>query len=627
MNNKYNQIAKSHIYQNQNSISNQNQRHNINLNKTITLQKKNPNDKESNIKKEQIENKNEKNINEKNINEKNINEKDINEKNKNNKMIVSEAIRFKNNISTNNCFLNVVAQILYHTEGFNKNIFDYFLDKKKPNERDNPIYQLQYIFYHYTKFSKIKTETVDKILDTSKLRNSLNYFYNNFYGEDEVGDPIDVINNLFNIIHNLAIGSEKLNVDNSQICDPHCLVHKLFSIKLKELIQCTICKKNKIITYDNNYFIHNIFVSEILNEFHQKTMKTYQGKLFNFVKKLNNDIQNEIKLDDCKCKTSELEKKLYLYGKINPFLIINLTWNEFLPSIVNILKIYSSIPYYDNINNLFDTEHNVPPKHNFYLYGLIHFYNGHYTCSFRSDLNDENWYFVDDYQIKKFRNYKELIENLTFNYYHPTALFYKAETDKKIDEEKIKFTEEEYKKLYGICYDKDRLNNNPVSKLPSSTNLINSRLSSSKILISLEKQNSSTKNIKFDGDKWICPNCQKKNLGNSIKCWQCNKVFSNLHSSYNEFSVFNPMNQSPTPEPSAQIFRKNTKKSQKEESEFDQKSEKNDRRFISNSVITDTSSKNQENTYIKKKKTLMICKKCNAKIYEGNICTRCKLKI
>ena len=613
MNNKNNQIAKSYIYQKQNSISNQNQRQNINNNKTITLPKKTPNEKENNIKKEQIENKTEKNTN---------------EKNKNNlKEIVSEAIPFKNNISTNNCFLNVVAQILYHTEGFNKNIFGYFLDKKKPNEKENPIYQLQYIFYHYTKYSKIKTETIDKELDTSNLRKSLNKYYNNFYGEDEVGDPIDVINNLFNIIHNLDIHSEKLNVDNSQICNTPCLVHNLFSIKLKDLIQCTICKKNKIVIYDNNYFIHNIFVSEILNEFHQKTMKTYQGKLFNFVKKINNNIQNEIKLDDCKCKTSELEKKLFLYNKISPFLIINLTWFELMPSIVNILKIYSSIPYYDNINNLFDIEHNLPPKHNFYLYGLIHFYNGHYTCSFRSEKNEDNWYFVDDYHIKKFRNYKELIENLTFNYYHPTALFYKADSEKIIEKEKIEFTEDEYKKLYGICYDKDRLNNIPVSKLPSSTNLTNSRLSSSKILINIERQNSSTKNIKFEGDKWICPNCQKKNINNSVKCWYCLKVFSSLLSSYNDFSIFNPKNLSPTSEQSAQIFRKSTKKSQKE-SELDQKPEKNERRFISNSVISDTS-KNTEYTNIKKKKTLMICKKCNAKIYEGegNICTRCKIKI
>ena len=548
--------------------------------------------------------------------------------------ILHEAIPFKNDTSTNNCFLNVSAQILYHTSIFNKEIYLYFLDKKIPEENANPIYKLQYIFYHYKKYSKIKTINSSNYLETKDLRNALNNYYNGYYAENEVGDPIDVINNLFNIIHNIHIKSKPYNKDNSAICKPFCLVHKLFAVKLKEITQCTTCKITKTITYDNNYFIHNIFVNEILDEFHHKTMITYQNKLFKFVKKLNNNIQNEIKLDDCKCKTSNLDKKLLLCEKISPFLILNLTWFDIIPNIVSILKMYSSIPYCDNITNLFDLENNLKTYdgNKLYLYGIIHYYNGHFTCSFRSEKNEEEWYFIDDYQIKKFFSYKELIENLVFNHYHPTGLFYCLEKEKNIDKENIEFTEDEYKKLYAKCYDIDRMNNHIVSRLPSS-----------KLLISIERQNSSTKKIKFENDKWICPYCKKKNLSSSIKCWQCHKVFSSLYSEVNEFSVFNqPGNNSNkaldmylnekiknTPfelnkENQNEILRTKSRKSRKENdndlnSETNDNSKKYDLR--ENKAYSVLDIKN-----IKKKKTIWVCKNCDAKNYEGDNCRKCSKK-
>ncbi len=545
--------------------------------------------------------------------------------------ILNEAVPFKNDTSTNNCFLNVSAQILYHTKIFNKQIYDYFLDKKIPEENANPIYKLQYIFYHYKKYSKIKNLNYSNYLETKDLRNALNNYYNGYYAENEVGDPIDVINNLFNIIHNIAIKSKPYNKDNSAICNPSCLVHKLFAVKLKEITQCTSCKISKTIQYDNNYFIHNIFVNEILDEFHQKTMITYQNKLFNFVKKLNENIQNEIKLDDCKCKTSNLNKKLLLCEKISPFLILNLTWFDIIPNIVSILKMYSCIPYCDYIYNLFELENTLKTKDVLYLYGIIHYYNGHFTCSFRSEKNEDEWYFIDDYQIKKFFSFKELIENLIFNHYHPTGLFYCAEKEKNIDKQNIEFTEDEYKKLYAKCYDIDRMNNNIVSRLPSS-----------KLLISIERQNSSTKKVKFENDKWICPNCKKKNLSNSIKCWQCHKVFSSLYSEPNEFSVFNQNSSNKAldmylnekinninylnKENKNEILRTKSKKSKKEnESEiisesFDNSKIKYDVREIR------PASALYDNKNIKKKKTLWICKQCNSKNYEGDNCKKCSNK-
>ena len=573
------------------------------------------------------------NLNNNKNNKEKISEKNSNRDNSNSKdSINNEVIPFKNDISTNNCFLNVVVQILYRTNIFNKEIFDYFLDKKKPEENANPIYKLQYLFYHYKKYSKLSKINYSNYLETKDLRNSLNNFYSGYYEMNEVGDPIDVINNLFNIIHNIAIKSKPYNKDNSTVCNPPCLVHKLFGIKLKDIIQCTSCKIMRTTTYDNNYFIHNIFISEILEEFHSKTMKTYQNKLFKFVKKLNDNIQNEIKLDDCHCKTPNLEKKLILFEKISPFLILNLTWFEIIPNLVSILKIYSSIPYCDNMHNLFDIESKIKDKDTLYLYAIIHYYNGHYTCSFRSNKNEDEWYFIDDYQIKKLSNFKDLIENLVFNHYHPTALLYCVENEKKINKDNIEFTDDEYKKLYQKCYDIDRMNNHIVSRLPSS-----------KLLISIERQNSSTKKIKFENDKWICPYCKKKNLSSSIKCWQCHKVFSSLYSEVNEFSVFNqPGNNSNkaldmylnekiknTPfelnkENQNEILRTKSRKSRKENdndlnSETNDNSKKYDLR--ENKAYSVLDIKN-----IKKKKTIWVCKNCDAKNYEGDNCRKCSKK-
>ena len=635
--NNVNDNNNNNYYKSYNNIRNNNNTYNIDNNKDNNVNDNNNNNYYKSY--NNIRNNNNTYNKDNNSMQNNNKDNNINNNNKNKEKtsenkpseILHEAVPFKNDTSTNNCFLNVSAQILYHTSIFNKEIYLYFLDKKIPEENANPIYKLQYIFYHYKKYSKIKTINSSNYLETKDLRNALNNYYNGYYAENEVGDPIDVINNLFNIIHNIHIKSKPYNKDNSAICKPFCLVHKLFAVKLKEITQCTTCKITKTITYDNNYFIHNIFVNEILDEFHHKTMITYQNKLFKFVKKLNNNIQNEIKLDDCKCKTSNLDKKILLCEKISPFLILNLTWFDIIPNIVSILKMYSSIPYCDNITNLFDLENNLKTYDGsiLYLYGIIHYYNGHFTCSFRSEKNEEEWYFIDDYQIKKFFSYKELIENLVFNHYHPTGLFYCLEKEKNIDKENIEFTEDEYKKLYQKCYDIDRMNNNIVSRLPSS-----------KLLISIERQNSSTKKVKFENDKWICPNCKKKNLLNSIKCWQCHKVFSSLYSEPNEFSVFNQnssnkaldmylnekINNINNKENKTEILRQKSKKSKKDnESEiisetFDNSKIKYDVREIR------PASALYDNKNIKKKKTLWICKQCNSKNYDGENCKKCSNK-
>ena len=119
----------------------------------------------------------------------------------------------------------------------------------------------------------------------------------------------------------------------------------------------------------------------------------------------------------------------------------------------DICKMYNLIPLLDSNSNLFTLENENKLKSNYYLYGIILFYNGHYTCS----LNTNNkWYFIDDTNFKEFLSYKDLILDLIKNHYHPIILFYSKNMKYPGEDKNEVFHSEEYKNIYKFCFDFDR---------------------------------------------------------------------------------------------------------------------------------------------------------------------------
>ena len=470
----------------------------------------------------------------------------LNENNKNKvfEKILNPIIPMINNKGNNNCFINVLVQILFHSPEFRRNYLNIDFDKTDLN---NPLFQLQILFLKYMEY---QTDKKQYIIDIKNFRNQLSKIFTDIE-EGIVGDPVEVLNHIFNAIHLYKVKHTNLNEFNASKFNCHltCLSHKLFSIKLIETLICESCKSKNEIPYDENYFIYEIFVFEILEQLHNKTNQLFRNKLFSYSKIINMEIQN-LKISECKCKNPLIKRHLIQKDYNNLYLIINLTWDNPIPRMTDICKMFNLIPLVDSNSNLFTLSNEDKLKSDYYLYALVLFYNGHYTCA----LNSNNkWYFIDDTKYKIFQSYKDLIKDLIKNHYHPIILFYSKNIKYPGVDKNDVFHSEEYKNIYQFCFDFDKRRgeniSNPVSR-KTSNNTVISKISSNKVNQNIDN-NSPIKTLSSNSittsisNAWVCSYCKKKNGFNNEICWCCHRKINplNIHrESSNNFNLFRDNN-------------------------------------------------------------------------------------
>ena len=423
-----------------------------------------------------------------------------------------------NSRGTNNCFINVLVQILYHSPEF-RNEYLKINFKDDPN---NPLYQLQLLFKKYQHYQKDRTP---RYLDIRILRKTLSKIFTEI--QDSVcGDPVEVLNDLLNAIHLFQVDHKTLNDFNASQykCKLTCLSHQFFSIKLQETMFCQNCEAVNDTSYDDNYFVFEIFVYEILEKLHSKTNQSFRNKLFSYAKEINTTVPENTKLSKCTCDKPNNIKKLTQLGNYNPYLVINLTWVNPIPKMTDACKIFNLIPLYATNIDLFNPE-NEGKKKDYYLYAIILYYYGHYTCA----VNSNNiWYFIDDTSNKRFESYKDLIINAIHNHYHPVILFYSNYIKyPELDKDQV-FHSEEYNKIYKFCYDFDQSKGLDVSNAIKKSSIL-LRKSSNKINQAIEYVNNSKRSSKISsstissGEGWRCLYCKNKNKNDMIKCWNCKR--------------------------------------------------------------------------------------------------------
>ena len=364
-------------------------------------------------------------------------------------MIYHQIIPLVNPKGQNNCFLNVLSQILFHIEYFNIKIRQIEFDLSEPNIKKNPIFHLKNFFDDY---KKCQYSPIEYTLSIKYFRKALsNYFHEIIEGE--LGDPVETFNYILNSIH-LYNANKDFNTENpSSFSCNKCLAHELFSMNIKDRIYCTKCNKEKSNKYDSNYFVFEIFIFEILEEIHNQSSESYRNQLFSISKTVNKFIEHEIRIDGCLCKNPEIEKEAFICNENKPYFVINITWDRPIPKMTDVCKVFNLIPLYDYNGRLLSFEKNANLNTIYYLYAIVLFYNGHYTCAINKG---NNWYFIEDVKIKEFKSYKDLVFDVIKNYYHPVMLFYinNLNTNSTIDNNQV-FSKEDFKRVYNNCYEID----------------------------------------------------------------------------------------------------------------------------------------------------------------------------
>ena len=207
--------------------------------------------------------------------------------------------------------------------------------------------------------------------------------------------------------------------------------------------------------FDKDCFMYSVLSYEILSSVNNESFNNYKYSLFTKLKQLSQSFgDNKIKLEKCKCKEIRTIKRLYLYNRFSPYLMINITWDTDFPKMGDICKIYGLIPIYEDNRNIFKIDYERGKKSekelvtNYYLYGMILYGQNHYTCFFYNRVINK-WSFVDDDKKKNFETYHELINFLIIRRAIPVGIFFYYKNFFNPDSnDKLMLNEEEFEKLY-----------------------------------------------------------------------------------------------------------------------------------------------------------------------------------
>ena len=337
---------------------------------------------------------------------------------------------FENNYGENSCFINVLLHFLYLVPCVNEYLTNEY--KKKKEGKGNIINNLdEYEDIFLSLLSKVLIEyqdiishsKKDNIIKTLELRQYLEIISNNYYPVNKVGDPVELLIFLFKI----------LNKTNQKE------LHKYFFINLTEEYICNgTC--NQIIRqkYDNDHFIYQICIKEILSGIKKNTFQNFCHQLFYFSKE---SIKNN-SLKKCNNCGNSFQYCLKFSGLDLPkFLLINCSWSEQKPEIEDVIKILYMIPLEEKISSLFFykiNKNNIEEKNNFYynLLGII-FYNSTLSHYIIVMFNFEKNLYVlyNDISSKELSSIHEVYKQITLeqiklnpnSYYYPVLLIYYQE--------------------------------------------------------------------------------------------------------------------------------------------------------------------------------------------------------
>ena len=375
-------------------------------------------------------------------------------------------ILFQNKLGVNNCFLNAIVQVLYHLEEFRYKLMAIKIKK----EINDPVFQLYTIFNNYESLSKLNTI---EMLNSAMLRKALHFKFGK-YPKGKFGDPIETILELLELVHKEYFE----NKSSDTFCkDKMCPSHSNFLLYLKEIKFCPTCSAINTQKYDKDCFMFTVSSSEVLELINKKeeeeTFLDYKYSLFKKAKYLSKKFgeKDQVRLDKCKCKNISTKKKLFLYKKYSPFMIINMTWESDFPFITDICKIFGLIPVIDINSNLFDLDLEKGKKlkdeiqSKYYLSSMILFGQRHYTCFFYNQ-EIKMWSFCDDEKKTNFKTYHELIVHLIARRSFPVGIIYTSNNiflnEKK---EKYLLNEEQYLELYKNCQIEQQVENEDNARL------------------------------------------------------------------------------------------------------------------------------------------------------------------
>lgn len=288
--------------------------------------------------------------------------------------------------------------------------------------------KLQKIFYDYRISS-------NKVIDISDIRKQLAqlYYSTGQFEIDYPGDSIEALLEILHIIHNETFSQQTTQLSNMK-CTPLCPAHVHFSLQVEDSLVCQ-CREIRKDMWDFSAFAHHFYVAslfegergdqkKLLEESDKQIEDLVQyssvmfceSRLCDFMKDQWKSILNICIKDKNPCAFKQTSRCLTLLQS-PAYYIIHLIWENSRPSLINLLEVYSSIPYSLNINQIYTTtESKVYIINSMILYGT-----GHYITLIKKNAQ---WFKVDDESILQLGQWKDIITYILRSRFYPVGLFY-----------------------------------------------------------------------------------------------------------------------------------------------------------------------------------------------------------
>ena len=379
-----------------------------------------------------------------------------------------------NNKKENNCFLNVLIQVLFNLDSFRKYIINYF-NNNFQNIDDQVVYEFCNLINSYYK-EQINNEDIQKtklpVLSVNNLRAKLNFKFGNYF-KGECGDPMESLEHIFNSIHeefsNNCLNNKEIEMD--------CPIHQYFYLDLIDNQICKNCNSRIKRPYNKDCYMFQIFISEICKRIIDKNLnfEDINNKLFYFIKEQNQkyDISNT-RINGCKCNEINNLRKLNISKVNNSYVVINLSWSEQFPDLKDILNIFTTLPLSDKNKHLFSL-YEEKSKKTLYIKSIILYGIYHYICVIY--LNKfKKWGIIDDKTIKFIDKYYDLVDYLLRNHLSPVGIIYSYDICDKIEKDDIKLnmlTKEKYLQILKFCKGIDNSKNIKMSFISKSRESLN----------------------------------------------------------------------------------------------------------------------------------------------------------
>ena len=353
-------------------------------------------------------------------------------------------VGFVNNYGDNSCYVNVVLHLLHNMTDIKNILKDIYQieEIKKESQKEN-IYtnptntgnntetpaQEELLSYfgelmNEYEFYLDKANTVKQvtILNTTKLRQSLDKFSNGIFTLNYVADPVELLLYILDILN--------INYNNQ--------IHNNFYLNLIDKFNCSKrCTSSMRVRFDKDNFSYHIYVDELLNYIRNEGIKfkDSMGNLFELTMSLFKD---EIKICE---KCSVLYEKYLFCFTVPKYLLINCVWKNQIPEQKDIIDFLFLLSVEEDLKRLFMIS-GSNANTTYHLQGMILY--SYSLCHYMIVLynkKDKVFVFYNDDIVIEYKTLYDcfsqiLIDNINLYdndkaYFYPTMLFY---TNEKIYE-------------------------------------------------------------------------------------------------------------------------------------------------------------------------------------------------